>query len=359
MKNMCYNDHKYILVVNQYNSDNIGDKLLNDQLCQCIQSLGYKTLNCGFAQTIAQDIEYNVNRTLVKHWMNKIKNNIPEYLKFYLKYKRRLSLAIENLDTNNCIAIIIGGGQLIKHNSVFMECLTYWINWAKENKKLTCFHGIGVDSSLTNEEIKSYKKILASCEYINCRDKASQKILEERLMLHNVTRSPDIAFTLKNPNKTIIADITLVMPYHYAKAVSAFNMTMTKTKYYEYIIEHIKSIDVSGNIVLTATTSSDASECLDLLKYLKFHGINAELREIYNSTQLINIISQAKCVITGRMHAMIIARALDRPVIPILISDKIRQFYEEYLISNASSNEIKRQALKGVRDLIDYIEVQQ
>lgn len=349
-------NEKYILVLNQYNSDNIGDKLLNEMLCKNIERLGYKTINRGFALTTKQEVSYakDISKFKIK---DKIKKYFPEHLKFYVKYKKRLIDVSAMLNVDNCLAVVIGGGQLVKHNSVFMDCMQYWVNWANENNIMSCLYGIGVDTGLTNNEINKYKEILSCCAYVNCRDEESKLILENRIGIKDVKLSPDIAFTLDVPTKKS-KEYELIMPYNFETAVAAFGLKKSIEKYYDEILEIIKRNGSPNDIILSATTSSDAIECMRLKLYLKDKGFDSRIKEVVDWDDLIDVMSKSKYVVTGRMHAMIVAKAVGTTFYPLLISDKIRQFCKEYKDTKKLMADIRSLSSNGVCDLIQYIEAQ-
>lgn len=347
-------DGKFILVVNQYNCDNLGDNLLNSLLCKNIKDAGYNVINRGFAQTQPQKVSYKTDYSESNNIRELVKAKMPEHIKYLIKYKNRLDKETANISTDNCIAIVIGGGQLLKSNSVFIDCLRYWVNWANTNSIPVYVYGVGIDTGLSLSEIKIYKRILKSVEYINCRDYESEKILKNVLGLNEVHVSPDVAFLLdRAPTKE--TDIILVMPYDYRTAVRAFGFSQTKDEYYTYIKDMIEATKENKRVLLAATTSADANECFMFADFLRDYGIEATISQISDYEQLIATIGNAATVITGRMHAMIICTVLGTPVIPIIVSDKILQFKNEYLDEKGDINKIRQSSREGIAELLRQI----
>ena len=114
-----------VLIINQNKSDNIGDKLLSKMLCERLNNLGVQTKELGFAQTTEQNVTYEkANNT--RHFLNSVKKKCPVLIKYLLNFGPKLREQQKKVKMTEYQAIVIGGGQLIKHKSVFLYCLIYW-----------------------------------------------------------------------------------------------------------------------------------------------------------------------------------------------------------------------------------------
>lgn len=345
---------KKILVINQYKSDNLGDKLLNKCLCDRIKEYGFEVINLGYAQTINQDVSYNcVKSNFVREIIYTL---FPERLKYLFKYRIRLINESNTIDSKEIGAMVIGGGQLLKHDSVFYDCLKYWTNWAKKNNLYLCLFGIGIDTNISMNEINKYKSLLNEFNFINCRDSETLNFLRNKLNLKNVYNSPDIAFTLNKPKNIKKNNTVVVMPYSYGKAKSAFTLNQSKEMYYEEILNKFQNNVLNRKVILCATTTTDAMECFNYQKYLESKNINSTVEKVDTIQNLIEIISKADFIITGRMHAMIIACVVNTEVIPICISNKIKQFTHEFLNDDGFQTDTIKESRKGVFEMIDKIE---
>ena len=73
--------------------------------------------------------------------------------------------------------------------------------------------------------------------------------------------------------------------------------------------------------------------------------------------ELSNLFSDSEVIITGRMHAMIIAMLCGCKIIPIRVSEKINTFEKEYLLSSKRTiSNIKENAIKGVETLFKSLQ---
>lgn len=349
---------KRILVVNQYNSDNIGDNLLNEMLCLNLKRMGYSIDNVGYAQQNKQVVEYKIDNSKVNFMKSFLKRIISPWLKYQLIYKLRLNTSQKNLKNKKWDAVIIGGGQLLKHNSVFMYCFRHWINWAKKNDIPIILHGIGVDSGLSKHEIKIYKKCLKYVQVINCRDVETKEIMRQKFDVIAYI-SPDIAFTYHNEEaEKYNKDVILVMPYSYMTARKAFQFNISKSQYFKTMrhkIKDIKDKEPNLRVVLAATTSDDATECYRFAEWCADSGERYIVKKIQDSSTLFQEACKAKYMISGRMHAMIVGLIAGAKIEPILVSNKIKTFEISYLEKECNLKKISRQAVEGLERSIKQV----
>lgn len=340
-----------VLVVNQYNSDNIGDKLLNEMTCQNLKNLGHECVNAGYAQTISQEVDFTENQNK-KGIISSIKRNISPFFKYILLYNKRLKEIQKNI--SECDAIIIGGGQLIKHNNVFLYCMLNWIKYAKKKNLPVLIHGVGIDSNLNKYEINLYAKAIKYATAINVRDKQSADFLKKYFNV-DADVSPDIAFTylktIREKKDNAIRSGILVMPYNYTTAKYVFDYDINQNEYYDMIIKFIKK-EIEDNkkqlIELTATTSADVKECYKLQEYLKEKGYSVDIQKAKTVTELAELMLNCKTIITGRMHAMILGMLCGCKIKPICVSDKIKDFSTNYLEHEIDLSEVSNEATDGI-----------
>lgn len=343
-----------ILIVNQYNSDNLGDKLLNKMICSNIIELGYKYINAGFAQTINQTINYK-NTKKINKIFKKIKKRVSPFSKYILMYKKRLNKIQKKEEILNCNALIIGGGQLIKHHSVFTYCMINWIRFAKKRNIPILIYGVSMDSNLNSIEKLIYRKAMKNVDLINVRDYQTAELMKRYFNI-KVHVSPDIAFTyykyIKTEKRTKKNNDILVLPYDLLTAKYSFSNKETQRENYEKIIDRINQENTnskSQSIILTATTSSDLEECHKFYNYLNNKGYNSKIIKANNINELTDLIWNCKVLITGRMHAMIMGLVCKRKVSPIVISNKIAVFKNEYLDNKTINIEkISKNANEGL-----------
>lgn len=322
-----------VLIANQFNSDNLGDKLLNDCLIMQLQKVGIYSDNAGFAQIAKQEVIYATKRGRIATIVSFVKRHLPAGIKYYLGYKHRLNKVFNQINSNEYSAIIVGGGQLLKHDSVFMYCLAAWVEYARRSNTPIYLFGIGIDYGMTFKEILFYKKIISDIDFINVRDHESQNLFQE-YFCRKVDISADIAFSYEFKDKGYKRDSIVVMPYNYKTAQKSFGMKITKERYYKELRTQIQELvdnQLISTVFITATTSADAQESILFANYLMKTGLQVSIQQIQTYDELISLLQRATCIISGRMHAMIMGLICGCRIYPIEVSNKIREFKNEYL----------------------------
>ena len=349
---------KNILVLNQYNSDNLGDQLLNKLLCEKLSEFGMKTINAGYAQTIPQSVNYVYEDNISMSNFVKFKSYCPSSIKYIFRFRNRLKKTAKQIQNESIDAIVIGGGQLLKSRSVFINCFSFWVKFAKKNDIPIFVFGIGVDDYLTMWEKKMYSALLSKVEYVNCRDVQSKTILAKQMGIKKCDLSPDVVFSFSFKEKCIQKkNIFVIMPYSYNTAKSSFAFSLSHSEYFNMLLKKIlQKQDKNLKIVLAATTSADAYECFLFKKFLDNKKISSEIYEITKIEQLVKLYMKTKLLISGRMHAMIIANKCGVQVDPIIISSKIRDYKNDYLDKKLDYENVSHEACEGIERLVQAME---
>ncbi len=347
-----------ILILNQYHTDNIGDKLIDEMMKKEIWKRGYETESFGFAQTLEETGGFQKDQEHVIK--EKLKEWCPVWLKYLFKYRRNLKQQEYLIEISRFDAIFIGGGQLIKHKNIFLYCMYHWMQYAKKNRKPIILWGLGVDEKFTFMERLLYKRILKQAIYINVRDQNAADRMKKWFGIDADMVSPDIVFSYcpqikkeEDEDKGSIA----VMPYSYDAARKYFHYGQKRTIFYETILASVKKVwnrEKNVEIILTATTGEDYAECLYLKEYLDRKCIRCSLIEAKNAEELVKVYGRCKAVITGRMHAMILAVLCKKEILPLRISDKINGFEKEYLQEKQTAEEVGRRAEEGLDVCLEY-----
>ncbi|MBR2036356.1 MAG: polysaccharide pyruvyl transferase family protein [Lachnospiraceae bacterium] len=348
------------LVLNQNVTDNLGDKLINQMLCDCIAKSGHSYMSFGFAPSNKQYLSSTNDNNGSHNIFTALKQSCPFFIKYLLRYRGILKGGQNSGKYSGCDAIIIGGGQLFKHHSIFVYCMNNWLKYAKRTKKPFAIYGIGIDHNLNFFEKYVYQKVLKHASYINVRDNNSALLIQKYFGI-NCTVSPDIAFTYTPPvSEHNDGHNILVMPFNYQTAIKYFDINKTRNAYYEDILALLlKKIDKHNilDIILTATTSEDYSECIRFQEYLSQQQIKSIVKRTYNIENLVALFQECSCIITGRMHAMILALICNKEVIPIKISNKINGFTKEYLLTSIDIPSLHNAAMSGLEDCINVLNI--
>ena len=335
-----------VIVVNQFLSDNLGDKLIGDVLKQFFESKGIDVLQAGYAQTEDQSVKRS---KYIKR--NFIKNKCPNFIKYLMKYKKRIENEGTEQELSNAKALVIGGGQLLNHNSVFVYCFFKWVSMAKKQGVPVFVHGIGVNDNFNFIEKLILKRSLKDLTYINCRD-ANSKMNLQGFTSNYISVSPDVVFSLELKKDYDTDKYCILMPYCYDTAKKHFGVFKSRQDYYNTLLDIIED---EKDVVLTATTSSDLDECYVLRDYLMKHKVKCSVVECKTVSELIECFGKSNKIITGRMHALIVGELLDKKVIAIKISPKIDNFDNDYIQNSVNLKRINNLSKEGLNYLYNNI----
>lgn len=333
-----------ILVVNQHNSDNIGDKLIGISIFDFFMKKKVRVHIAGFAQTDIQEISCDTKKSY--SLLPILKQKFPASLKYLLVYKKKIRNEAKKYDIENIDALIIGGGQLIKHGSVFPYCFRDWIKIAKTRGIKVYIYGIGVDDNLTARDRKYYSEGFEIAKLVSCRDKESAAHLQH-FVKREVEVWPDVAFSYSVNCRTKDKDSLLIMPYNYDVARVHFASLNSRESYYCWILERINALNYK-KIILSATTSADLKECYLLQDYLKEKRISCDIKQVKNIEELVELYESTKLLISGRMHALIVGALCGIDTEAIEISPKIIDYKNDVMKNGNSIEKIKKMSLAGL-----------
>lgn len=335
-----------VVIINQFNSDNIGDKLIGQVLYDFFADKGVSISLAGFAQTEFQEIKNQDDKYEIFEWL---KNICPAIIKFLVRYKKNIRQEVNRVDLKKADALVIGGGQLLKHGGLFPYCFYEWCKYAFDLKIPIYIYGVGVDHDLNIFDRMLYFNGLKKAKYISCRDLDSSRIIS-KLIGQTVDTYPDVVFSKDIVKSNSNGRDLVVMPYNYMVAKRHFSSLKSRDNYYGCLLNIINS-SIHEKIVLTATTSSDYIECLNFAKYLDKKKVKYVIKLVTSESELEKIYDYASVVCSGRMHAMILSMLRCIKTKPLMISHKITTFSKEYLQSGLDVRYINNESKKGMEIL--------
>ena len=171
---------KRILLVNECESDNLGDLAIARSLEDKVASLGFKTKKATFSSVVKTGVKLK-NPTKSSRgisflgYLSKIKALIA--LKWFILNYSRVQRAFIDVDK-----VIIGGGQLILSNPHFPTALFLWVISSRFRKVPVYIVGVGCGNSFTFLESKMIKYSLNKVNKIFLRDIDSVHNLQKKFL---------------------------------------------------------------------------------------------------------------------------------------------------------------------------------
>lgn len=345
---------KKILLINQGKTANLGDIAIKNIAIKLLQELNCDVDFVGYAQCNEQ----KMSNLLTNENKGKLKKYIPSIVKYFFISYRNVLKEFKRIKNNQYDLVIIGGGQLIKSDSIFPYCLFFWTYLLNKKNKIYLL-SVGMDSKYNFLEELFYRYSFSKIEKIYFRENDSREVCK-KIYHKNSEYIPDLVFAYSRYNKKGITlpsekrKYLMVMIYDYQTLVNHFKRKISKEKYYKEWIELIKRNNVKNfEIILTYTDIGDKEETIKFYDYLQKERIfNCNIKNTDILDSFVRLLPNTNIVISGRMHAMILAYNYECKIVPYTISDKIKSFENNYLKNKENLKSLENKILKTVKKIL-------
>ncbi|WP_081743768.1 polysaccharide pyruvyl transferase family protein [Bacteroides timonensis] len=314
-----------ILIVNQGLSDNYGDQAIAYCLERVLKEANHEVSVANFSGdsfgNYHEIANCNTNFRILK---NIFKFILPKYLIWLFKNYFR----IRNVLADKFDVAIIGGGQLVLSKSNFPIAMFMWTLLLKS--KIILF-AVGCGSHFSYLDSFLYRVSFRRADSIYVRDKHSQNMMKKEFGL-NVGFVPDSAFLIHRllTKKDSYSKLCLISIVDY-KVYRLYNGKLNLEEYCSYWIDLIRQKCAQGyEVSLFYSTYED----FVFLNSFKKHVSDIKIVQVDSLNTFLTILSRAELVISGRMHPLIIAYALQKNIEVFSFSDKLRSFKKEYCMDN-------------------------
>lgn len=344
-----------ILLINECHSDNIGDQAIAFAMKEMLEENGHSVITADFTCTPPSSEGFRRRRTIQKT----IRDITPSFIK-KIFFAIRAIKKINSITKEDFDIAVIGGGQLILGSCNFPIAMILWAAAIKTRKKKLHVLCVGAGEQYSFWERSLYKISLKMADTVLLRDKKSIATSAAEFDV-STGLCPDIVYHLHKERHNVKRSLTLICPTDYS-VYERYRKEMcaplyTREEYIDMWEEIIINQISSGNtVLLSATTKEDLEISRAIKSDLEKRGLHIDITtELPSFTQFLEIASQCSSVISGRMHALILAHIAGATPIPYKISKKLVSFSEEYLTK--SPGEIKhaiatnlKPTLNGMQD---------
>lgn len=255
-------------------------------------------------------------------------------------------------------AIIIGGGELISNGNVFFNSLLQWINTAKKYKVPIFMFSVGVVGGFSELQTKLLKSALSDVELIYTRDSVSAYKLNNILSgdTSKIKVVPDSVFSLtcKVPKNYsgVLFGITDLARHNKHKLIPF----ESESEQFDYYLGELTSRFNAKEVSIFYNNNGDKKTAKKFIAYAKSKGIEFKsFLEIENENEFIRLISECQTVFSPRMHACILGLVMEKEVFPVVLSEKMKSFYDTYFNENlvlAKKREIVTVAADELKEII-------
>lgn len=320
------------LLLNEGYSDNLGDQAIRVCAQHALEKVGLEVFFSDLTRTIDKPYEMPIDLSVdIKKESWKVKSLIPKQLRWIIKNLRRIFVE----SRKDYDIAVIGGGQLILPNGRFPLAVSMWIILLKalSNTKVYVI-GVGAEN-LTGLDKAMVKYALGKVDGIAVRDSRSAGVVKG-LIGRKVNIIPDWAFLINEiyplPSSKVDGRVLINVPHLYI-----YNRYVDKSagrkSYYKFWVDcYLKQLNLGKEVFLFYTAAEDKYEAEIFRQHLSSEGFGSpEILDCDDLGRLLDEIKDSEKVISGRMHALILALAYGKEVHPYIISDKLRTFSSEYI----------------------------
>lgn len=357
---------KKALIINEGFSNNLGDQAIRESMTSLLQDSDFNTEFAYFTNprlSVLPQYDYLAeatgnNVTAPMSFSNKVRLNLAFFYWIGLNYK----CIRKKLSEGNFDLVVIGGGQLIESSgqeypSRFSIALYWWTYLIRKFSKAKIYVvGVGVGTTFNGKEKKLFAKALLKVDLVWVRDQFSKVRLQEQFGRKAIV-TPDIAFYSgknrmeeENPNRKALVGIT-----NYKEVFSKYNkLAKSNEAYYEEWYAEVSNYLRRGlTVELFYTTITDAAETIAFRNYIRNkYKVEIGIAKLSSIDDLKHLYRSASDVYSGRMHALILAMKHQCKVKAYLISQKLRSFNEEYIVSGTQTIEYSKKIRGTFNDLM-------
>ena len=292
---------KRVLVSGYIGFNNFGDEAIFYALSSHLKSLGYEVCAlCGNVKEVEE--KYGVEA----HYFKDFKSIIKQISK--------------------CDILVSGGGSLLQNKTSNFSLFYYLgiIFLAKLFNKKTIIFAQGIEPIVGKFPTAITKAVLKQVDFITLRDRKSVKLLKNWGIGSVLVSDPAFSLVenvkISNPKDGLIVQLRSFRGMN-EKFIS--NLALYIAKNYRGPIS-----------VFSFQDEIDEKICLDFIKELEKHNFQAKYISNKSVQETIEILNNAKYVISTRLHGLIISSALHSRTFGICYDEKIKTLTSELEIEN-------------------------
>jgi len=323
-----------VLTINECFSDNLGDQAIAHSLKTLLENEGIDvTLSDFTGNRISSSIPNKAKKSLIKNIIIYIKQiELLRITWWCCKNVFRIKRAIKS----DIDFAIIGGGQLILSNSTFPIALYIWTLLLKRYKKDIYLFAVGSGDTFTAFNSYLIKVSLGRIKRVYVRDVSSQYKIKDEFGIKSLV-VPDVAYSYPLPEKeehnrrngAIVGIVDYNVFTRYAGEVN--HKFVNENEYMQLWLREIINKNLN-NITLLATTYTDLQISERFYEFIVSQelAVNVSfINRLLTLDEYCQYLTQSECVLSGRMHSLILAERFSCKTIAWPISKKIQAYAAE------------------------------
>jgi polysaccharide pyruvyl transferase WcaK-like protein len=324
---------KNILVVNRMHTDNLGDRLIGESLARAARDFG------------------NVSRL-------EYVGLFPQLSRFgFFGSLLSVTLQLFRLQGARPDVILIGGGQLLLPTNRFFGSLVGWwlVSWLLGCRVV--LFAVGTEGNWPTLKRWVFRFIQNDFFKIFLRDALSLSSLS---FLHrgDARVVPDVVFSNTGVKRGARGEGLYVCLAGFSSSVAKYKNGLTREKYFRQACDYISaSIERDERIVLFSSCRSDMREINEfrLVVQNEFRSSKVDLWLPVEVNEFTERLSEARVVISSRMHPLIVAQMAGARVVPIIRNGKLKEYRDAVVPLGCC--DLRARVLDALRESVATLEV--
>lgn len=332
---------KKVLIINEGNSENLGDQTINYVTQILFESYG---IDCDW-QSYSCHEAFNKGKAISSARPSAIKSFIANTVlgKTFLRKKwfKKNHHYFEKYKKTKYDLILIGGGQLLNNSWLYPYLFSKWAKVFKNQNLITFAIGLGSDFNYVDKRL--IRKGLSVCSHLFVRDYFSMSYIRNKFQLES-NYIPDPVFKISDfieVNK--VGSQAIVLPVSYEHVFLKYNQPICENQFLNIWIDKVNEYcSHYENVIVSITDVIQDRQIFEDLK--KYFQTNSQIKFIVpkDMEDMISLIGSSEIVYSGRMHALIIGFSYNLKCEVYPVSNKLKTFESEFLSNSGRSiNSIK------------------
>lgn len=295
-----------------YDRVNLGDDLFVHTICNRYPNVKFYLWSKKYNKKVFKGIK---NLKVLDKDSKKLNFLSKIHPSLYPRYKAYME--------KKCYAVVYIGGSIFIEYENWKQILTWW-DYEALNRK---FYILGANFGPYKSE--DYKKglanVLKNVDDICFRDKYSYDLFSD---IEKVRYAPDILFNYKFPDVKSKKQIFISVIDCVGRNSELEKLSNKDSDYKRLISKYISDyVNMNYSVVISSfckiendedTVNEILKQVNDTIKYnvqvINYNGTNVN--------EIISAIAESELIIASRFHAAILGFAANRPVLPVIYSDK-------------------------------------
>lgn len=295
-----------------YDRINFGDDLFIRTICSRYPKVKFYLWSKKYNEKVFSDVKNLKVLDQESKFLTTLQKVHPS---LYPRYKSKME--------RKCDAVVYIGGSIFIEYDNWEQILTWW-DYEALNRKFYIL-GANFGPYKTEEYRNKLASILNNTQDVCFRDKYSYNLFSD---VKKVRYAPDILFNYDYEKKEIKKQIFISVIDCLSRNSGLDKLCNKEDAYINLLLKYVQRYVTKGYTVILSSfckmendeemvskiVSKTNSDIRKSVKVLNYDGVNTE--------DIIKAIAESELIIASRFHATVLGLALNKPVLPVVYSDK-------------------------------------